>query len=160
MKYNITSTGGGNYQLTDEQDDCLGTMWHPAMRPYQATIKLADGSVFQLSRAGFWQMNIAVTKNDIPFAEIKPVLGQGLAITFSNGIYPYRFRRKSVWQNTYALLDPNEYEVALVYSNYLWKKWTFEYEIEITTPLHDMELNLLIPLLLAYCARYMRLRSS
>ena len=128
------------------------------MRPYQATITMADNNVFQLSRAGFWLMVVTVTKNDMPFGEIKPVLGQGLAITFGNSLHPYRFKRKSIWQNTYALLDQNGYEVAVIYANYVWRKWAFEYEIEMINSLP--EADLLVPLLMAYCARYIRLRAS
>lgn len=111
--------------------------------------------MYQLAPKGFWQ-TIAMTRDDMHVADIKFTLGGGLKIHFSHLASPYRFRHKSLWHSSYAITDDYGHEIAVVQTGVNWRKLKSTYEIEVHPNTLDKEMNALLPLLIMYCVRYMR----
>ena len=160
MHYNITSKGNRFYEAFNESNNVVATLEYETWATRKAKISVAAGFTYQLAGVGFWQTRISVTKGDIAFAEIKPVLGRGFQLTFSGTAQSFMFKKKSTFSTDYKVIDDYDTEMATVDVNFKWKSLSYEYEVEVNNNTLDNEINLMLPLLLVYCSRYMRMRQS
>jgi hypothetical protein len=154
MHYTVITQGHRQFEVYDEAGSLQGTLTQNMWRPTRAEM-IVHGTGYQFAPKGFWQ-TINMTRNDMHVAEIKFTLGGGLKIHFEHLASPYRFRHKSLWHSSYAITDDYGHEIAVVQTGINWKKLKSTYEIDVHPNTLDKEMNALLPLLILYCVRYMR----
>jgi len=160
MHYTITNHGNRHFEIFDERGTSLGTLDYKAWWPNKAQITTISDLQYDIAPTGFWQTQIAIVKSDMMIAEIKPTWGMGLSLTFANQAHSYVFKKKVFWNNDYVLLDESGNEVARVYAEFQWRTWNFHYEIDVQPNILDKEINFMLPFLLIYSSRYMRMRHA
>ncbi len=157
MHYTVTSQGSRYFEVYNEQNDSMGTLtlntwWHS-----KGEINAVSGITYKIAPKGFWQTTFTITKNDMPFGEIKVTFGGRLRITFANENRTYTLKRKNLWKSELALYDLEDRETALVAVSYNWRKWKTDYAIDVHHNLLNKETNMVLPLILVFCARYLRM---
>lgn len=160
MHYSIISKGNRFSEAFSEMNESIGTLEHGMWGIRKADINTANGLTYSFAPTGFWQTAITITKGDSPFAEIKPILGRGLQLTFSGTTQTFMFKKKAAFSTDYKVVDENDRELATVDAHFKWKKFGYDYEVEIQYNTLDQEINLALPLLLVYCVRYQRMRHT
>lgn len=159
MHYSVKRRNGV-FELEDERGQVLGVMSYGRWWPMRAEIVLSDRATYRLEPAGFWQTRIQVDKAGATFAEIQPLLGRGFRLSFASDPQSYLFRKRSLWNMDYGLLDEQDQEIAQVMADFNWKILKYEYRVEVLCPIADSEISQLLPLLLAYTAGYYRTRGA
>ena len=160
MHFTVTSRGNRHFEVFNEQNDSIGTIGLSTWRPNKGQITTAAGVTYNIAPTGFWQTTIAITKNDFPFAEIKAGWSPGLRLSFATESRTYVFKKKGFWNTDYAVYDEDGHEIAFVAVEYKWSTWSFNYEIDVHGSMADKETNMILPLLITYCARYTRMRQA
>lgn len=161
MHYSIINKGNRFYEAFSELKESIGTLEYGMWGVRKAEVASTTAEFkYHLSATGFWQTTIIVNKGDTPFAEIKPVLGRGLQLSFSGTTQTFMFKKKAAFSTDYKVVDENDRELATVEPHFKWKKFGYDYEIDVQYNTLDEEINLVLPLLLVYCVRYQRMRQS
>lgn len=158
MHYTVKNNNHRHIEVYNDHDDMVGTIDYGAWRPVKAEITLPHDIKYQVAAVGFWQTTIAITRNEISFAEIKPNWGFGLKITLPNHAQPFILKKKSIWNSDYILVDAEGNEIAFVKVDFKWSAWTFDYQVDVHPNALDKETNAVLPMLMIYCARYIRTR--
>ncbi len=158
MKYTATGKGNRHFEIADEQQKAVGKLDYETWSANKAKASVW-GNVYEMAPQGFWRTTIGVTRNGQPIATLKAKMGSQIVFSFDNGT-TLLFKKKSLWSSSYVVLDASEREVAIIDQNFKWKGLSFNYEIEIYTNNLDSEVNTLLPFLLVYGSKYMRMRHS
>ncbi len=161
MQYIVTGGSGGRYfEVSNDRQMPVGTIQFSAWWPNKADVAVNDGTAYNMAPTGFWNTGVAVTKNGAPYADLKYTFGGAISLTFENG-QTFFFKKKSFWGGEYILTDREEQELATVTSEFKWSNWGFTYDIDIRTGMSDRDANnMLLPFLMIYCTKYMRMRRS
>lgn len=161
MRCDVVTSGSNHFGVSDEQGKLLGEMKLDWVFNSKADITTAEGNSYKITTTGFWGTAKVVLKNGLPYAEIKPTFSHGIIITFENG-QAFHFKKKSVWRmSDYRLLsDATGEEIAMANSRFRMNGLKFDYEVEIYQPLYDREANVLLPFLLLYCIKLLRMRGA
>jgi hypothetical protein len=148
-----------NYTVTDELQNEIGTISYSGWRPSSARITAADHHIYDLNTVGFWQQTIEVLRDGIPYASMKLRVGMGMLVTltFDNG-QSFYFKRKEFWSGLQKVTNDEDLEVAVIDNYYRWKKWAFEYELDLKIRPSDPDMYVVLPLLLLYASRLIRIR--
>lgn len=161
MHYTVTSQGNRQFEVFSEDNDSLGVMNFSPWRFFnKGEITTVNHLIYKIAPKGFWQTTLAITKQDMPFAEIKLKLGMRMVLSFANENRVYYFKKKGFWNSNYILTDEDDHEIAFIEVSYNWRKWKFDYSIDVHANMLDKEANLLLPLILVLCARNMRMRQA
>lgn len=160
MQYTVNSEGNRHFEVFNEQNDLLGTMDFAAWRHNRGEITTVNHLTYNIAPTGFWQTTIAITRHDMPFAEIKAKLGARMQLNFANENRTYSFRKKGFWSSNYMVVDEDDHEIAFMEVSYNWRKWKFDYNIEVHANMLNKEANLILPMLMICCARYIRRRQA
>ena len=158
MRYTVKNSSHRHIEVFNENDDLAGAIDYAAWRPTKAEITLPNDVKYQTAATGFWQTTIAITRDGLSFAEIKPDWSFGLRITLPDHAQPFIFKKKSFWSSDYILVDVEGNEIALVKVDFKWSGWGFDYQAEVYPNMLDKELNMILPVLMIYCAGYTRTR--
>lgn len=160
MLFTVNNRSSRYFEIQNEQGDNLGAIEFDNWRFHRAVITTVDNNIYKLVPVGFWQTTTAVTKNDFPFAQMKSNMRGGLTLTFENGL-SFIFKRKGILRSEYVLVNNEGTDiVATVQAIYRWRKFSFEYTVELHSGMHDREYSLYMPFLLVYCARYIQMRQA
>jgi hypothetical protein len=158
MKY--TTTGGDNteHQILNDLMEPIGTIIYGQWRQAKARVEVADANIYEMEPSGFWRTSIYISKNGMPYGEVKNRWGD-MTITIESG-QSFTFRRKGFWNVVYVLRSATgETDLATVRSDFSWRTFGFNYEVEIDS-IGDRELNLFMPFLLIFCVRMQRRRAA
>jgi hypothetical protein len=159
MRYTITKHNYTTYEVNNERGQSLGTIKFNAWAVAKAKITTANAE-YDIYAPDFWQVKKEITRNGVHFATIAPKVWKGLEITFENRA-TLLFKKKSVWgSNEYILVDENGSTFATLNAQFSWSTWGFEYDIEIHDNMLDTELASVMPFIMFYSNRYMRIRRS
>lgn len=160
MRYTAKKIRYAQYELENELGQPSGSIkfntW--SMSKAKATIAQQEYDFYPV---GFWQTKKVMTRDGIIVAELGHKLGKGFDISFPNRGKLY-FRKKSFWTGSeYIIVDENNTTVATMTMSYNWKRWTYNYNIEIQDRLFDTEMNSLLPMVIFYTAVIMlRMRQA
>lgn len=158
MQYTVNSSDDRHFEVSDEQRQLLGRLDYTSFLPGRARITTGDNNIYDITPDGFWQTTKAITRNGEPYAEVKPNPGNGLILSWENGPSLF-FKKKSFWSNDgYLLTDEDDQELASVRGDFRWSEMTFGYTLELADSASP-EARAILPLLLIYCIKEMRLRS-
>lgn len=158
MRYTVTKTATG-YEIMEESGRSLGMLNIGFWTPGKATFAIPTAGYHIFSK-DFWQSKKIVTRNDIPFAEIRPRAWRGLDINFEHRV-KLSFGNKSIWRSgEYILTDDNGTIYATVHAHFTWRILGFTYHIDIHENMIDAELKMALPFLLMYCVLYVRRRRT
>lgn len=160
MHYSATSTGYRFFEVFNDLNDSLGTIQYKTWQPNQAQATTANRVMYSIAPTGFWRTTITVYKENIPFAEIKPVLGKGLKITFASSAVPFLIKSRTFFSTDLIMIDESDQKLATVLSRFKWRKFRYDYEIEVYPNMLDTETNVILPLILVYCARLIQMRRA
>lgn len=160
MRYSVNNLGSKQFDIFTPNNDLLGNLKFDFWGIKKALITMTNGLTYQLTATGFWQSNILVTKDERPFAEIKPLLAKGLQITFNDSAQTFIFKKQSWASINHVLVDEQDTQLGLVEAYFKWKRLRNDYEIEINHSLLGHEINNMLPLLLMYCSCYLRMRHT
>ncbi|MCB9046068.1 MAG: hypothetical protein H6550_08000 [Chitinophagales bacterium] len=160
MQYTVNSRGYNHFEVFNEQDDPVGTLDINSWWMHKASIATAAGMNYAVAPKGFWQTTFTISRYDVEFVSIKARLGGRVHISFANENRGYTFRQKSFWGRTFAIYDEDGHEIAEIESGFNWRKWNYNYTIDVHGNTLDKEANQLLPFLMIYCARYIRIRRS
>ncbi len=159
MKYLASGTGNRHFEIVDERQKAAGTLDYTTWFPNKAKVTTGDGNIYEMAPQGFWRTTIGMTKNGLPFAALKAKMGSQIVLSFEQGI-TLLFKRKSLWNSNYVVVDSQEQEVAFIQPDFKWKNLSFNYEIDIYANNLDRDINAILPLVLVYCNKYIRMRHS
>lgn len=160
MHFSAISTGYRFFELFNDLNDSLGTIQYKTWQPNQAQATTANGIVYTIAPTGFWRTTVTVYKENIPFAEIKPVLGKGLKVTFASSAIPFSIKNRTFFSTDLVVVDESDQKLAMIISRFKWRKFRNDYEIEILPNMLDTETNVILPLILVYCARLIQMRRA
>ena len=159
MRYTVTGEGTRHFEVINEMNAPVGTRDYQTWRPNRARMTTFDGLVYDIAPVGFWQMSMAVTRDDVPYAELKRTPAVGIKVRLATSAM-YTFRRKSLWQGSYSLENEAQEELATIFSTFNWRKFSFDYDIETFAPTVDQQTAQLLPMLLVYCMRSLNVQRS
>jgi hypothetical protein len=157
MQYTSLSRNGRHLDLMNEEQITIGTMDFGYFQYHTADIAVVDHNTYRIAPVSFWNLSMEIVKNGVPFGLISYNWGV-LDIKLENGRTLY-FRRKSFWNNNYIVHDEQGNEVALLDTGFRWKDLSYFYAIDVYPNALDKETNLLLPFVLIYSTRYLRMRS-
>lgn len=160
MHFSAISTGYRFFELFNDLNDSLGTIQYKTWQPNQAQATTANGIVYTIAPTGFWRTTVTVYKENIPIAEIKPVLGKGLKVTFASSAIPFSIKNRTLFSTDLVVVDESYQKLAMIISRFKWRKFRNDYEIEILPNMLDTETNVILPLILVYCARLIQMRRA
>lgn len=161
MQYTINNTSRNHYEVFDEHNRPAGQIRFNGWMPNKATITTADGTVYQVSGKGFWQIAKLIVKNGIEYGEVRPKFGVGFELSFEAGQHFILKRKKMFSLSTFVLSEgETNTEIASVQSHFSWSKFAYQYQVDVHAALYDTELNKLMPLLLVYLARLQRTQQA
>ncbi|XZF14326.1 hypothetical protein ACTHGU_21300 [Chitinophagaceae bacterium MMS25-I14] len=160
MQYTATTRNSRYFEVTDEWQNLIGTLQYNIWLVSQAQIVTIDNNQYDIASTGFWQTKKTVTRNGIDYAELKANMGNGISIDFANG-QSLLFKRKSQWSNgEYVLLDDAGNKIATMEANFSWSSFTYNYSIATDATMPDRESNTVLPMIMVYCAKYIRMRGA
>jgi hypothetical protein len=161
MRCDVVTCGSNQFGVSDDEGNLLGEMKLDWVANSKADIVTTEGNSYKITTTGFWGMAKVVLKNGVPYAEIKPTFSHGIIITFENG-QVFHFKKKSMWNlSDYKLVnDATNEEIAMASSRFRMNGLKFDYEVEILQPLYDKDANILLPFLLLYCIKLLRMRGA
>ena len=157
MRYMVTGDGNRHFEVINEQNAPVGALDYQTWLPNRARMTTFGGIVYDIAPTGFWQMTMAVTRDDVPFAELKRTPAVGMEVRLATGVV-YTFRRKNLWQGYYSLENEVQEEMATIYRTFNWRKFNFDYDIETFMPATDLQTDQLLPMLIVYCMRSMNVQ--
>jgi hypothetical protein len=160
MHYTATNQNYSTLEVTNEQSGTIGRLECNTWVPKKARIIINNGNTYDVVPAGgFWRSLMSITKNGVAYAELRATPGANITLTFANGL-AIIFTRKSIWSGGYIMTDNAENEIASIEANFIWRKFSYQYEMEINANMPDREADLFLPFILLYCTRYMRMRGA
>lgn len=159
MHYTVTSNGSRYFEITDYRNQLIGKLEYTFWWPAKAKITVLDSYEYSALPTGFWRNSIGIFKNDLLYARLSPDWRGSLLWFFENG-RSYVFKRKSIWNAMYILMDEDQREIAYISARFNWSKFNFDYQLEINSNMYDNEADLLLPFLLIYSIRHMRMRHA
>lgn len=158
-QYIITTSAYRRYEVAGDYNRFVGQLDYPSWLSNNAQVVTKDGIRYDISITGFWRRQMLITKDGVPFAEMRYTWRRSIEIVFNSG-GSLLFKRKSIWNHTYALLGSSDQEVASAEVSFNWRKFNFDYTVHISDNSLGKEINLLLPFLLIYCIRSMRARNA
>ncbi len=160
MRYITTAGDNRHTKVLNEQQQVVGQIDYSGWTLQNAHMTTADGIIYDVNPKGFWAIVRTVLKNNMPYAELKPNMGNGIYINFENG-QSLLLKKKSWWSvYNYILTDNEGQQIATLETTFKWRGLGYIYDINITTPVLQKEDNNVLPLIMAYSARYLRMRMS
>lgn len=159
MRYTTKRIKNG-YELENELGQPAGNIrfniW--SMSKAKATIAQHEYDFYSV---GFWQTKKVMARDGIQVVEMAYKLGKGFEISFS-GHSKLFFKKKSFWTaSEYILVDENNTVFATLTMTYSWKRWSYNYDIEIHDNMFNAELKSILPVILFYTAIVMlRMRQA
>ena len=157
--YSITTSAYRRYEVTDEYNRFVGQLDYPSWLSHKAQVIMKDGVRYEITIAGFWRRQMMITKEGMPFAEMRYTWRSKIEIVFNRG-ESLLFKRKSIWNSTYVILGSSDQEVATLQIGFDWRKLSFSYTVDVSENLLDKETNLLLPFLMLYCSKNVRARNA
>jgi len=156
MQYLAKVRSNRSITVFDERNEEAGTLIYNSFFSRKAQITTSDNRIYDVIPTGFWLNKTEITQDGVPYASVKYNLGKGANIYFENGLN-LTVRLKSLWRYEYSILDNDEQEVGSIFINFKWRTLSYTYEIELPeTP--KLQMNMVLPIILAYCTDYMRMR--
>jgi hypothetical protein len=160
MPYTVTTDSKGYYHIADGFGQPLGKMHIHTWLPAKARIHAISGLMYDIRSAGFWLIHKTVTCLGAPVAEIKNRMARGYELQFHTG-QNFLFHRKSFWGTGKLVLTNHDgQELGTASSYFNWRKFRFEYEMDIPQLYAEADIRTILPFLLVYCMRLSRSRHS
>lgn len=159
MHYTVTSRGNRHFEVANEKHETIGSLDYTTWAPNKAQIVIKNSDIYDLGPTGLLNRAKRITKNGVPYAEIKPDWRRSLLISFEDG-KTYKFKRKSLWTSNYILVNEEETEIAMIHVNFKWNNLKFHYKIDVHGEVANRETDLVLPFILLYCTKYMRTRHA
>ncbi len=147
----IASTSGkGNFQIKKgslPMFEVKYTSWfsgHAQTRFKGISIEIKPGN--------FWQTKFMITRNGVEAGEMvfhtKGFITIHLFEGFSGHAANFQFKPKGFWKSHYLLLDEAENMVIRLHPKWVWRKFSYDYEVEIQREAYD---EAFLTELLIYC---------
>lgn len=156
MRYTVVSGNNRNFEVLDERGQVKGSYTIDAWKPRKIHVTTMNGDVFDIKTAGFWQSSQIISRNGIPYAELKYRAFKGYKLSIEDS-QPMRFKAKSIWTlSHYVLVNEAGSELASISSKYSWKRFSFLYDIEINDQAFGNETSDNLAFIMIYCARVLR----
>lgn len=161
MHYTVTNRSSYLIEISNDQGEHIGALEYTGRWvPDKARITTRDHNIYDIAPSGFWQTTRKMIKNGMPYAELKPTYSNGIELFFETG-ETLSFKKKSFWSSgSYIVTDSEGREIAAITSTLRWKTFNYHYEIETHATLANSETNTVLPFIMVYCSRYLRMRSS
>lgn len=158
MKYVVTSQGSRHFKIADERQVFLGSLDYAPWKVHQAHITTGSGGSYELVPAGFWNRAIQVRQEGMTIAVLKPGMRR-ITLELADG-RQLAFRKEKLLSSDYILLNETEEAVAWIRPHFKWSLPGFTYDIEANTLLLDGRIIPIIPFLMIYCTRLLRMRHA
>jgi len=159
MQYAIIQSSK-RLEINNERAQHIGIVEFDTWRPAKVHYTSADNSIYQTASVGFWGSKIAISKNGEAYAEIEMKMRKGFIISFINGP-TYTFRKKGFWNaSEYIVIDNADSPVATIRSYFRWKIFKYQHDIDINESMLSKEVNDVMPFLIVYCLRLLRVRQA
>jgi hypothetical protein len=161
MQYTVKNKSSRNFEIFDGHMQSLGTLQYTTWLNNKAHALTSDNNSYHIAPANFWNSSTLVTKNGAPYAEMKYNWKLRLTISFQNG-KSYVLKQKSVWRSSeHILVDNNTQQtIAAVVTSFKLRKMNFEYLVEVFDNDLSKEDNLVLPFLLLFFTKSLRVRHS
>jgi len=151
MVYKIKGVHNRHFELFDENDNPAGRLDYINLLSSKADITLANGNVYHIAHAGIFGISIEIEHNDNVIGTLKFNWKSQVIINFGDS-ETYVFKGKGFWHHHYVLLDGAGNELAIIHPDFEWSKMSHDYEIEMNPAHQDKAKNILLPLILTFCA--------
>lgn len=158
MHYTIINKTSRRFEILNDHQQLLGHLEYASWFFTKAQILTTDNNSYNIAPANFWGMRMTITKNGMPYAELKyGFMGQ---VTLTLNGKPFLFKRKSIWRaSEYALLS-GEQEIAKVLTTFKLKKMSYNYEVDVQDGVFSKEDSVLLPFLLLFCVKSLQRRHA
>lgn len=153
MKYTAKGTHNRHFELMDENNFALGKLDYTSWFTIKSEIKLPDGRVLNIAPTNIWHTSIDLTAGDHVLASLK-LNWKGQTVVSLNDGDNYIFKRRGFFNMHFGLFNRDEHEVVIVNQKFELSKLSFNYYIE-TDDNYNEGKNVVLILLLVYCANYM-----
>ena len=147
MRYTTTGSNDRHLEIINERQQFIGRLDHTSWFPIdKLQITTADNIVYNIDKQGFWRVKMLISRGDVTVAEITYNWRDGFVISFENG-RKLVFRRKSIWQVNFSLVDESLQELATIETRFKWRGFMYSYDIDIPDNMLDRKQ-------ISYCLLY------
>ncbi len=122
-----------------------------------------DKQVFAIEPVNFWRTSFEVRKGEKAILSLKRKWRGTFRIQtfFGNNDEAYTFRRKGVFDRRFLLLDKDNREMLVVKTEFIWKNFRYNYNIEVSdSTKRRQHFQLLIILMVYLCKEYRSRQAS
>lgn len=152
--YKANSTNSRNFSLIFE-DQSKGELIYAKWYSFNAEIAMPDGTTYQLKPAGFWDSKIELKKDEATLLEFK-MSWKGIMIKtfFEHESVTYLLKLSGFFNNKFILIDTDKNELMAAETDFKWNKLNWDYTIETTQQLDDLDNKELLLLTILHCINY------
>ena len=131
MKNYIAERAGFRNFILKENDITTGTLTFRSAFSTKADIEITGQARYQLEPKNFWQQQIIISADTIPYLNIRMSwLGKMMVTTASDGQnLQYIFRRKGWFKSGFILVSEAGETVIETIPKFIWKRFRVEYHI-------------------------------
>lgn len=153
----VTYTGSNEFELNGTQGAFLGKLAYDGWSTSKASITTQFAEFYDLVSKGFWSSYISVEKSGTEYAQLKRNWKGNIIIDVMGNDIPmdFLFRRVGFWGLSYQVEDQNENVLITVTQQFEWRKFNYDYYIEVNPQCTDIADEMMM-LLAVYCANYLR----
>lgn len=129
----------------------------------KADIIDVDKQVFTIAPVNIWRTAYEVRSGEKSILSFRRSWkGSTLIQTFfGSNDEEYAFRRKGIFHRRFLLLDKDDREMLVVKTEFIWKKFRYNYHIEVSDSVKRRQnFQLLITLMVYLCREYMSRQAS
>ena len=159
MHFTVDGDGSNHFVVADDAGNLIASLHYTSWLPDKAMITVGDDLIYQLERSGFWNSGIVISKGGLEYATIETNWRGGVVISFTSG-RTLLLKKKSFWGGDHVCIDESENEIADITTDFKWRTFSFFHDIYLSDNALDRESTLLLPAILTYCMKYMRMRHS
>ena len=153
-EYQAKSNSSLSFEITKD-DELIGKLSYKSWFKFDATIEITNSN-YQVEPKGFWGTTIEVKDGEKVLLQFKMNWhGEVVVQTYFNDLEKgYIFKQKSVFKDSFILMDQEGTELLVMKPHMRWKKMNYEYHITTSDTFEtsaDKEILLMTAL---HCANY------
>jgi hypothetical protein len=152
--YKANSTNSRSFNLTldnQSQGELIYEKWYS----FNAEIQLNNGLKYQLESKGFWDSKIELKDDTKVLLDFK--MGwDGIIIRtfFETNETTYLLKLKGLLSSKFVLIDTDKRELLAAETDFKWKTLNYDYNIETTEELDNLDNKALLLLTTLHCINY------
>lgn len=139
-----------------EGDEHLATLTYLKRMSHRAIIRLSGGDEYEIIPLNIWRSKFEILhKGKAEIAFNRKWNGKTLIGVIRQGHrQSYVFQPRGFFDDRYVLMDNDKREMAVLRTNFLWKGFKYNFNLQVSDSLKRREEWLLLVVLQTYLSRY------